>query len=434
MLDETRAMARRILGADRGEVFFTSGATEGIQTAVVSALGGLRRQRESGKPMTLQLLYGATEHKAVPEALRHWNAMLGLNLPVRAIPVDRDGRHNLVWLKEQAPWTGLVCTMAANNETGVVSDLEGIAQALEGSPALWMVDGVQALGKMPLRLSGRRIDYAPFSGHKLYAPKGIGMLYVREGAPFDPLLIGGGQEGGLRAGTENMSGIAALGAVLRALEDETTFAKRATLERYRSDLMAALAEAFPGVVWNADPELCLPTTINFSVPGVPSKVILDLFDAAGLRVSGGSACGASKAMPSYVLKAMGVPDAQSEAAVRLSFGAADRAELIGEACARIRRCGAALRANCLTPVQQTACPSTNLVTRHVVEGACCYLISDPASRTCVVIDPLPELTEHLARWIRCQDLCVAAILDTHSHGDHESSAAELRTALPDVLL
>ena len=141
----------------------------------------------------------------------------------------------------------LVCTMAANNETGVISDLDGIADVLAGSPALWLVDGVQALGKLDLRLAGRRIDYAPFSGHKLYAPKGIGMLYVREGAPFTPLMAGGGQEDSQRAGTENMAGIAALGAVLRELQAGDTFASMAALEAQRSGIATALRESFPGV-------------------------------------------------------------------------------------------------------------------------------------------------------------------------------------------
>jgi cysteine desulfurase len=285
LMDGVRARARRVLGATTGKLLFLSGATEGIQTAVLSALGALREAPTQPE----LLLYGATEHKAVPEALKHWNALLGLNLQVLAIPVGRDGRHDLAWLREHAPRAGLVCTMAANNETGVISDLDGIEAALAGSAALWMVDGVQALGKLPLRLSGRRIDYAPFSGHKLYAPKGIGLLYVREGAPFTPLLAGGGQEGALRSGTENMSGIAALGAVLAALEEGRSFRDHATLAAYRNRLADALLQAFPGLVFNAPPELCLPTTLNFAVPGISSKLLLDLFDAAELRVSGGSA-------------------------------------------------------------------------------------------------------------------------------------------------
>lgn len=183
MMDAVRERARRVLNAPDGRMLFMSGATEGIQTAVLSALTALR-----GRLGVDYLLYGATEHKAVPEALKHWNALLGLQLQVLAIPVDAQGRHDLDWLREHAPRAGLVCTMAANNETGVVSDLDGISAVLNACETrpFWMVDGVQALGKLPLQLRERGIDYAPFSGHKLYAPKGIGMLYVREGAPFTP--------------------------------------------------------------------------------------------------------------------------------------------------------------------------------------------------------------------------------------------------------
>ncbi|MBV8035378.1 aminotransferase class V-fold PLP-dependent enzyme [Roseateles sp.] len=425
LMDGVRARARRVLGADGGRLLFLSGATEGIQTAVLSALSALRDHAERPE----LLLYGATEHKAVPEAIRHWNALLGLNLQVLAIPVGRDGRHDLAWLREHAPRAGLVCTMAANNETGVISDLDGIAAALAGSTALWMVDGVQALGKLPLRLAERRIDYAPFSGHKLYAPKGIGLLYVRDGAPFTALLAGGGQEGALRAGTENMSGIAALGAVLAALEEGGSFRDHATLVAYRGQLAAALQKAFPGMVFNAPPEACLPTTLNFAVPGLSSKLLLDLFDAAELRVSGGSACSASKAQPSYVLEAMGLPGWQTASAVRLSFGpVADRA-FIDEACARIRVCGESLRESCLDPSAPGQALPADGLTRFIVDGACCYLLADAASRRAVVIDPLPELTGRLAQWLRCQDYELAAVLDTHSHGDHASSAPALVAAV-----
>jgi len=432
LIDDVRARARRVLGAPTGRLLFTSGATEGIQTAVLSALVGLRDRRARGEAVPALLLYGATEHKAVPESLRHWNALLELGLDVQAIPVGQDGRHDLAWLRERAPRAGLVCTMAANNETGVVSDLDGLAGVLAGSPALWLVDGVQALGKLALRLAERRIDYAPFSGHKLYAPKGIGLLYVREGAPFTPLMAGGGQEAAQRSGTENMTGVAALGAVLAALEDGGTFRDAATLASFRDRLARALLDAFPTLVFNAPPALCLPTTLNFSVPGLPSKLLLDLFDAADVRVSGGSACSASKAQPSYVLQAMGLPAWQTASAVRLSFGPAADEAFITAACERIRACGRSLRESCLLPSAPKSLPREGL-TRFIVDGACCYLLADAASRRCVVIDPLPELTERLAALLRCQGYTLAAVLDTHSHGDHASSAAELRAALTEMM-
>ncbi|MBB3194484.1 aminotransferase class V-fold PLP-dependent enzyme [Roseateles terrae] len=478
LMDEVRATGRRVLDAPTGRLLFTSGATEGIQTAVLSALMHLRQQRSSatssaalsGDPALLhriphpaphRVLYGATEHKAVPEALAHWNEVLGLGLEIMAIPVGLDGRHDLRWLRDHMDGTGLVCTMAANNETGVITDIDGVADALQGHNALWLVDGVQALGKLPLHLIRRRIDYAPFSGHKLYAPKGIGMLYVREGAPFTPLLAGGGQESASRSGTENTAGIAALGAVLKALESGNTFGKAAVLLGYRDQLVQALRDAFPGVIFNAPFDITLPTTLNVSVPGLSARTLLDLFDAAGIRASGGSACGAAKAQPSYVLQAMGLPQAQTASAVRLSFGPADAPAVIAEACRRLRACGEALTAACQPfaatraaggssamdgeTAGQTATPTSagadapaagdsERITRWVVDGACCYAVWDATSNQCVIIDPLPELTGPLLQWVTCREARVAAVLDTHGHGDHASSAPQLRDRLADRLL
>jgi len=236
----------------------------------------------------------------------------------------------------------MVCTMAANNETGVISDLAGIEAVLAetGSQALWMVDCVQALGKLKLDLSSTRIDYAPFSGHKLYAPKGIGMLYVRAGTPVHRPHHGRGQEAGQRSGTENMAGIAALGAVLAALERGDTFRTAAELSSFRARLADSLRAALPGVVFNNPFDKALPTTLNFSVPGLSSRELMDVFDAAEVRVSAGSACSSSKAAPSYVLDAMGLPLWRSAGAIRMSFGPLADEATIAAACARIKRCGA----------------------------------------------------------------------------------------------
>lgn len=348
VLDRVRAQAARVLGTGNGQLVFGSGATEGIQTAVLSALCAARVRRDAGEAVNGPILLGATEHKAVPQAVAHWNQLLGLNLPVLNVPVNTHGLHDLAFLQQHLPGATLLCTMAVNNETGVVSDIAGIEAVLQasGSRALWLVDCVQALGKLELNLAATRIDYAPFSGHKLYAPKGIGMLYVREGSPYTALMAGGGQEGGHRAGTENMPGIAALGAVLQVLEDggDSVFRSHAQLAHYRVRLAEALRAALPGVVFNMPFECSLPTTLNFSVPGMDSKTLLNVFDAAGMRISAGSACSAAKAEPSYVLQAMGLPAWQTEGAVRLSIGATVDAAFIDEACARIAVCGQVLRA------------------------------------------------------------------------------------------
>ncbi len=425
MMDTVRQRARRLLGVGGGRIMFNSGATEGIQTAVLSALCALRERRERGEAIGSLLVYGATEHKAVPEALAHWNRLLGLGLELKKLPVGGDGRHDLAALRALAPQAAFVCTMAANNETGVVSDLAGIAAALEGSQALWMVDCVQGLGKLALDLGRTRIDYAPFSGHKLYAPKGIGMLYVREGAPYTPLVMGGGQEAGLRSGTENMAGIAALGAVLAALEEGGTFRTAAELQGFRDKLAASLRAAFPGIVFNAPFEKALPTTLNFSVPGLSSKELLDVFDAADVRVSAGSACSASKAAPSYVLDAMGLPAWRSSSAVRMSFGPLASEETINEACARIERCGRALRDAGLldTPAAGGSVPQG--VLQLSLAGNHTWLLLDAPSRQCIVIDHQPELGERIDSLLRSHGYQLLARLSTRDGASWPSDTASL---------
>nr|WP_315254170.1 aminotransferase class V-fold PLP-dependent enzyme [uncultured Duganella sp.] len=413
ILDEARASAVRLLGVGAGRLMFNSGATEGIQTAVLSALCALRERRDAGEAIGTLLVYGATEHKAVPESLAHWNRLLGLNLTLHKLPVDGNGVHQLAALRAIAAQAAMVCTMAANNETGVISDLGAIEAVLDETRcrAYWMVDCVQALGKLKLDLSSTRIDYAPFSGHKLHAPKGIGMLYVRAGAPFTPLIMGGGQESGQRSGTENMAGIAALGVVLAALERGDTFRTQAELCSFRARLADSLRAALPGVVFNNPFDKALPTTLNFAVPGLSSRELMDVFDAAEVRVSAGSACSSSKAAPSYVLDAMGLPLWRSAGAIRMSFGPLADEATIAAACARIERCGAALRASCLIPSERTAVPHDGLL-QLGVEGACSWLVLDAASRSCIVIDPLPDHTARIEAYVRCQNYQVQAVVST----------------------
>ena len=430
LLDGVRERARRMIGAGAGRVIFTSGATEGIQTAVLSALCALRERQAAGELVGDLLLYGETEHKAVPEALAHWNRLLGTGLTLRPLPVDGEGRHRLDILRQLAPRAAMVCTMAANNETGAVSDLAAIEKALRvsASKAYWMVDSVQALGKLPLALESTRIDYAPFSGHKLYAPKGVGMLYVREGAPYTALMAGGGQEDGQRAGTENMAGIAALGAVIAALESGDTFRTPAQLHAYRERIVASLREALPGIVFNTPLELSLPTTINFSVAGLSGRDLLDVFDAAGMRVSAGSACSAAKAAPSYVLEAMGLAHWRCASAVRLSFGPAVDDAFIDAACERIAHCGRAMRKGGLVP------PAMRHGARHDVirlglDGASTWLALDEASRSCVVIDPIEPLGERIASMIRSGEYRVRGIIGTSSGNGEPSVRAALAARL-----
>ena len=430
LLDAARASAHAVLGTTAGQIIFTSGATEGIQTAILSALHALRAQRIAHPHAAPNLLlYGATEHKAVPATLQHWNELLDLGCEIDVIPVGEDGRHDLAFLALHAPRAALICTMAVNNESGVISDLDGIRRTLDacGSQALWLVDSVQALGKITLDLDRLRIDYAPFSGHKLYAPKGIGMLYVRPAAPFMPLLAGGGQETGQRGGTENMPGIAAFGAVLDALRiGSSPFQDAAVLHGFRSQLADALRAAFAGIVFNTPFDISVSTTLNFSVAGLSSREMMNLFDAAGMRVSSGSACNSSKTTRSFVLDAMGLCGWRSAGAVRFSFGPATQAAQIDEACLRIARAGTALRVACVLGEGRAgngAAPAGLLQLR--IDGANAWILADAANERCVIIDPLPALVERITQSVQCRGLRLAAILTTDDNAMVQEARARL---------
>ena len=439
ILESARTMAQSVLGAHSGRVVFTSGATEAIQSAVFSALyAARRRQKEETENSTASpglLLYGATEHKAVPQALQHWNEVLDLEAQVVAIPVDERGALDLNFLNRMADRALIVCTMAVNNETGVITDLPAVERAIGGPEhkAYWLVDCVQAVGKLPLELSTTSVDYAPVSGHKIYAPKGIGLLYVREEAPLTPLLAGGGQEGGARGGTENLPGVAAISHILQTLEQSAsrTFTDETRLIEFRDRLVAALRTAFPTIEFNTPFETAVPTTINFSVEGFTSKEILDLFDAASIRVSSGSACG-SALVGSFVLEAMGLPAWRAQGAIRMSFGPLTPESDIRSAEARIVEAGKALAESCLmiAPDVQSAQKLDGLV--QLKRGSdCSWVLLDRNSRRCIVIDPFEELANRIATLVRCQGSRVVAVLDSHCHVDHDSCRTELVTALSD---
>ncbi|MBH0058350.1 aminotransferase class V-fold PLP-dependent enzyme [Pseudoalteromonas sp. SWXJZ94C] len=435
LLEQTRQKARTVIGATDGDILFLSGATEGIQTAVVSTLINAKKHNKKN-PV---LLYGATEHKAVPNTLKHWNSVLEINAKVLAIPVDGNGILDLEFIAQHIDNALMICTMAVNNETGVYQDLTAIEHTIRSrnSDVSWMVDCVQALGKQQLALSETTIDYAPFSGHKLYAPKGIGLLYIRSGSAYTAFIAGGGQENGMRSGTENLPGIAGLNKLFSLLLDKTdsTFKSTDVLNIYRDQLHCALSDTFGDITFNHDFAYSVPTTLNFAVNDLTSKEVIDLFDAAGIRVSGGSAC-STGASTSFVLDAMGATTWQSENAIRLSFGPATTEQEIAHACRCIRALKPILQANCLivsdstTPTQEV-CALGLTQFRHL--GACSWLyVSD--NKQAVIIDPISELIPRFEKIANTQNLTIAAILDTHAHQDRNPAAAILRSVLASHLI
>jgi cysteine sulfinate desulfinase/cysteine desulfurase-like protein/rhodanese-related sulfurtransferase len=340
--EEARTRVAQLLGCADSEVVFTSGATESLHTAIFSALMDAAERSRAGRlgAAPQQVLYGATEHKAVPEALRHWFDVLDLPFACRAIPVDRHGQYDAAFLESELPRSLLVCTMAVNNETGVIQDLGAVSRIISrcrsglcysGQGPLWVVDAVQGIGKIDVALCQRPIDYLAFTGHKLHAPKGIGVLVVRPGAPFRPLFVGGGQEQGRRAGTEPLPALAGFSEVLRALADAnqgSAYSTRAELNpphvqlAQRERLWRAIAGSLAGASPTVPFESCVPTTLSFSVPGLTSLEIGLLLESHGVFVSSGSACQSAKAGFSHVLEAMGCEPWRMTSATRLSFGLA----------------------------------------------------------------------------------------------------------------
>ena len=439
LLEATRRKAAAAIGAKPDQIIFNSGATEGIQTAVFSALQFWKRY--PNPPSRPKILYAATEHKAVPEALHYWVKTLGLKHEIIEIPVDSHGQINFERLNAELPDAILLCTMAVNNESGVIQRLDEIEKAIieQKSQTLWLVDCVQALGKIDLNLDPIRIDYAVFSGHKVYAPKGTGFLYCKWEDLYYPLIVGGGQEKGHRSGTQNLPGVAGLGVVLDLINERDPkgpMQPAARLFEFREQILAALSESFPKVILNTPLTYSVSTTINFSIPGFRSAELMDVFDSAGLRVSAGSACNATNPEPSHVLRAMGFPNWRSSSAIRLSFGPMTTQKDVDLACHLIKEVSTVLTQTCMlenASIDQTPLVNLDGVIQLRFNSTNTWLVINHATKTCIVIDPVEIFMDRVIQFVRCQGLEVLAILDTHNHADHQSARPSLQNILREQL-
>lgn len=305
---KARERVAELIGADPGEIIFTSCGTESDSTAIRSAL--------ESNPGKRHILTTRVEHPAV-RSLGKWLADHGYR--VTEIPVDGEGLLDLAEVEAALmPDTAVVSIMHANNETGVLFPVERIAEMCRERGILFHTDAVQSVGKLPLDVRKSAIDMLSLSGHKLHAPKGVGVLYVRRGTPFTPYLIGGHQEGGRRAGTENVASIVALGMACELarlhMGDENTRVK-ALRDRLESELLARV----PDARLNGSPRYRLPNTTNISFEFVEGEAVLLLLDEAGICASSGSACTSGSLEPSHVLRAMGIPFTFAHGSIRLSL-------------------------------------------------------------------------------------------------------------------
>ncbi len=318
-----RDKVARLMGARGGEITFTSGGSES-NNMVLKGIIDLK------DPGASHIITSAVEHPAIINTAQY---LRELGVEVTVLPVDRDGRVDPDDVKKAIhSRTALITIMLANNETGTLQPIREISAIAREKGVPLHTDAAQALGKIPVDVEDLGVDFLTVAGHKLYAPKGIGALYMREGLHLTPLIHGGGQEGGRRAGTENTVlsiglGVACQVAEMRLHED---FQEMTAM---RGRFQELLFGALEGIVLNGHPEERLPNTLNISVPGVEGSRILDGLPA--ILASTGAACHDRSVQLSHVLSAMGVSPEVGMGALRFSLGRTNSMDQIEAAAAMI---------------------------------------------------------------------------------------------------
>ncbi len=305
-IEAARAVIARNIGARPQELCFTSGGSEANNQALLGTAAHVR-----GK----HLVVAAFEHKSVLCAAQH---LVDQGYECTFLPVTQGGRINVETLKAALrPDTCLVSVMLANNETGVIQPVQEIARICRERGIRYHCDAVAGLGRVRIDVNELGCDLMTLSGHKMYAPKGVGVLYVRTGVTLAPLVLGCGQQGGLRSGTENTEGIAALGRAFELLEQGLLPSQR-KLERLRERLWQGIAASFPSARRNGEGPL-LANTLSVYFPSLASATLLDALGERGFSVSAGAT--QANGQVSHVLKAMGHSDERARHTLRFSLGA-----------------------------------------------------------------------------------------------------------------
>ncbi|CAN5507007.1 cysteine desulfurase NifS [soil metagenome] len=308
-IDLAHERVAALLGCEPNEIVFTSGGTESDNTALHSAL--------QMSPERRHIVTTSVEHNAV---LNYCEALVRRGCEATIVPVNEQGHLDLEKLERAIrPDTAVVSVMWANNETGVIYPLEKIAALCRRKGVFFHTDAVQAVGKMSIDLKELPVHFLSLSGHKLHAAKGVGALYVNRQARFQPLLVGGPQEGGRRAGTDNVPSIVGLGkaaGLVHSTIAEENSRVRALRDRFEKTLQAELDQ----VEINGDPSARLPNTSNLAFRGVDAQAILLKLDQEGVCCSLGSSCTTGAVQPSHVLRAMHMTNERARSSLRFSFG------------------------------------------------------------------------------------------------------------------
>jgi len=315
-IELARERCAKLIGAGTEEIIFTGGGSESNNTVLKllrcgeACCGGYFGERN-------EIITSAIEHPSVLETAR---ALRRRGLTVHEIGVDSQGKLNMAEYAEKlSEKTALVSIMFANNEIGTIQDIETVTRLAHENGALMHTDAVQAVGKVRFKVHELGVDFLSFSGHKLYAPKGTGFLYVRSGSPYCSLIHGGHQEGGRRAGTLNNLGIIGLGkASALAMEEMDEEIER--LRKLRNRLRDGIAASVPDIRINGHPTDVLPGTLNVSFIGAEGESILLYLDIEGIAVSTGSACATGSLEPSHVIMATGIGPELAHGSIRFSLG------------------------------------------------------------------------------------------------------------------
>jgi len=306
---QARRQVQSILGAEHdSEIVFTSCGSESDSTAILSAL--------TAYPDRKEIITTAVEHPAVLSLCDYLEKQ---GYTIHRLSVDSKGRLDRgEYESVLSDRVAIVSVMWANNETGTIFPVKKMAEMASAAGVLFHTDAVQAVGKIPIDLKETKIDMLSLSGHKLHAPKGVGVLYVRRGTRFRPLLRGGHQERGRRAGTENAASIVGLGLACRIAErriDEENTRVKSLRDRLEAGILAVVPSAFV----MGDTQMRLPNTSNIAFEFIEGEAILLLLNAAGIAASSGSACTSGSLEPSHVMRAMSIPYTAAHGTIRFSL-------------------------------------------------------------------------------------------------------------------
>ena len=313
IVDRAKDRIAKAIGAEKaGEIYFTSGGTEANNWAIK---GIAYANRDKGN----HIITSAIEHDSVLESL---NALKKDGFRITYLPVDSNGLVSLADLMHYIDKeTILISIMAVNNEIGTIQNIKAIAKTAHENGIIFHTDAVQALGALKIDVQDMEIDVMSMSAHKIYGPKGIGALYIRNGVRINKLIDGGSQERGKRGGTSNVPAIAGFGKAVE-IANRDLHVNQQKLKAIRTYFLEQVFEKIPNVKINGHPHQKIQGTVNLSFEFIEGESLLMLLDMDGIAVSTGSACTAGSLEPSHVLKALGLSDEEAQSAVRFSFGKA----------------------------------------------------------------------------------------------------------------